>query len=401
MLTVLIRSHDTPGPPPTEKRRMTADPDSPWQRYTVSAALLARDDMAAALRGRDFGAAFLLMRKWDHVSQDRIASSVEGFSQSRVSRIAGGKAKVEDVDVIERIADGLRIPGAMVGLAARPWEMSGAVDVAPHPPRETLRVPSDLREQAGAAFGAPPAVPRRDEVTDSIRQLLACVEPPAAGRGGRVELPPFDLEAKILNAWSSGRPREGSPALVLVAGFPGSGKTEFARFLCEITGWSLLDKDTMSRPLTESLLLSLDTDPNDRQGETYTGRIRPLEYRAMFDTAFDNLRLGLPTVVTAPFVRELTDPAWLERMKKRCANAGAAIAVVWLRCDIDSQRDYLESRDAARDTWKLSYWDEYVATIEPDQRPVCTHYVVDNSRHARSNLAEHARRLASRIRDAS
>ncbi|CAO5187147.1 putative kinase [Frankia sp. AiPs1] len=380
---------------------MTADTDSPWQRYTVSAELLARDDMAAALRGRDFGAAFLLMRKWDHVSQDRIASSVEGFSQSRVSRIAGGKAKVEDVDVIERIADGLRIPGAMVGLAPRPWEVSGAVGAAPHPPRETLRVPTHLREQAGAAFGAPPAAPRRDEVTDSIRQLLACIEPPAAGRGGRVELPPFDLESKILGAWSSGRPREGSPVLVMVAGFPGSGKTEFARFLCEITGWSLLDKDTMSRPLTESLLLSLDTDPNDRQGETYTGRIRPLEYRAMFDTAFDNLRLGLPTVVTAPFVRELTDPAWLERMKKRCANAGAAIAVVWLRCDIDSQRDYLESRDAARDTWKLSYWEEYVATIDPDQRPVCTHYVVDNSRHARSNLAEHARRLASRIRDAS
>ncbi|ABD12755.1 hypothetical protein CcI156_17130 [Frankia sp. CcI156] len=64
---------------------MTADPESAWQRYTVSAELLYRDDTADALRGRDFDAAFLLMRKWDHVSQDRLASSIEGFSQSRIS----------------------------------------------------------------------------------------------------------------------------------------------------------------------------------------------------------------------------------------------------------------------------------------------------------------------------
>ncbi len=160
---------------------MTADTDSPWQRYTVSAELLARDDMAAALRGRDFGAAFLLMRKWDHVSQDRIASSVEGFSQSRVSRIAGGKARVEDVEVIERIADGLRIPGAMVGLAPRPWETSGATGAAPHPPREILRAPTHRREQAGAAFVAPPATspPERSAITSSAGE--SAVPGPSAG----------------------------------------------------------------------------------------------------------------------------------------------------------------------------------------------------------------------------
>jgi hypothetical protein len=72
-----------------------------------------------------------------------------------------------------------------------------------------------------------------------------------------------------------------------------------------------------------------------------------------------------------------------------------------MHCDVDSMRDYLESRDAARDTWKLSYWDDYLATIDPAQRPLCTHYVVDNSRHTRTNLAEQACRLASRTRVAS
>ncbi|ETA04000.1 putative kinase [Frankia sp. CcI6] len=379
---------------------MTADPQPTWQRYTVSPELLARADMAEALRTRDFGAAFLLMRKWDHVSQDRIASSIEGFSQSRVSRIASGKARVEDVDVIERIADGLHIPGIMIGLAPRPWESGTEV---PRPRRESLRVPTHLRDLIGNSTGAPPVVPRRDEVTESIRALLASVQPPAPGPGGgrQVALPPYDLEGHILAAWSSGRPREGTPALVMVAGFPGSGKTEFARFIAEITGWPLLDKDTLSRPLTESLLLATGDDPNDRHSDTYVGRIRPLEYRSMFDTAFDNLRLGITTIVTAPFVRELGDARWVERMAKRAGNCGAAVAVVWLRCDIDSMRDYMESRDAARDSWKLSYWDDYLKTINPDARPVCTHYLVDNSRHAQTNLAEQARRIASQVRDAS
>jgi predicted kinase len=384
---------------------MTHDADAAWQRYTVSPELLAREDMAAALRSRDFGAAFLLMRKWDHVSQDRIASSVEGFSQPRVSRIVNGKAQVEEVEVVERIADGLRIPGRMVGLAPRTWEAGTSADPGePDEPRrpERLRVPAHLRDQAGIHPDTP-AAPRRDEVTDAVRRLLACIETPTAkdGQAPPVDLPPFDLEAQILTAWNTGRHRASAPALVLVAGFPGSGKTEFGRFISEITGWALLHKDTLTRPLTESLLLSLDADPNDRHTPTYVEKIRPLEYRCLFDTVFDNLRLGISTVATAPFMREVTDTGWLKRVKTKCARHGASVAVVWMHCDADSMRDYLESRDAARDTWKLSFWDDYLATINPGQRPLCTHYVVDNSRHARTNLAEQARSLASRTRAAS
>ncbi|KLL12313.1 ATPase [Protofrankia coriariae] len=189
--------------------------------------------------------------------------------------------------------------------------------------------------------------------------------------------------------------------MVLVAGFAGSGKTEFARFVSEITGWMLLDKDTVSRPLTESLLLSLGADPNDRQTAIYRDKVRPLEYRCLFDAVFDNLQLGISTVVTAPFLQEVASEPWLQRLKSRCVKRGAEIAVVWMRCDVDSMRDYLETRDAARDSWKLSYWDEYVASINLDQRPVCTHFVVDNGRHAKTSLAEQARQLASRVRDAS
>jgi hypothetical protein len=98
--------------------------------YRVSPGLLAREDFRAACAARDFGAMFLLMRKWDGASQDNIASPVDRLTQSRVSRIARGVDHVSSLDVIERIIDALGIPGSYVGLNPRPWETSGE-NIAP------------------------------------------------------------------------------------------------------------------------------------------------------------------------------------------------------------------------------------------------------------------------------
>jgi hypothetical protein len=96
--------------------------------YTVSSALIARDDFIAACAARDFGEVFRLMRKYDGASQDRIASPVEGLTQSRVSKIVRGTDRIAALDVIERIADALRIPGQLLGLAPRKWEANELTD---------------------------------------------------------------------------------------------------------------------------------------------------------------------------------------------------------------------------------------------------------------------------------
>lgn len=101
---------------------MTQTPDAPVGSYRVSAELLARPEFRAACAVRDFGAVFRLMRKYDGASQDRISSPVDGLSQSRVSRIVRGEDRIASLDLIERIADALRIPGGYFGLAPRRWE---------------------------------------------------------------------------------------------------------------------------------------------------------------------------------------------------------------------------------------------------------------------------------------
>ncbi|KJE24378.1 N-formylmethionyl-tRNA deformylase [Frankia torreyi] len=102
--------------------------------YRVSRILLARSDFRTACETRDFRTAFRLMKKYDGASQNRIASPVEGLSQSRVSRIMQGEDHIARLSLIERIADALRIPGAYFQLAARPWEATDEAGDAPRSP---------------------------------------------------------------------------------------------------------------------------------------------------------------------------------------------------------------------------------------------------------------------------
>ena len=85
-------------------------------------------------------------------------------------------------------------------------------------------------------------------------------------------------------------------------------------------------------------------------------------------------------------------------MLNRCAARAIDVVVVWMHCDLDSMRDYLQSRGAARDSWKLRAWDEYTATVDLSLRPRCDHIVVDNRLNAATSLADQARSLVDRAR---
>ncbi|MGQ0779174.1 MAG: AAA family ATPase [Pseudonocardiales bacterium] len=136
---------------------------------------------------------------------------------------------------------------------------------------------------------------------------------------------------------------------------------------------------------------------NDRHSTFYLEQVRPFEYRCLLDAMTENLRCGVSTVVTAPFVREFTDVDWLSRVRNRCATHGARLSVVWMKCDEESMHDYIAFRGAARDTWKLSNWADYRDTINPDFDPPFEHYTVDNRLNAAVALADQAREITARV----
>ena len=189
----------------------------------------------------------------------------------------------------------------------------------------------------------------------------------------------------------------GNPDLVLVGGYAGSGKTEFARFLSDLTGWTILDKDAITRRMTERLLVSLGGDAHDRHTGLYLDEVRPLEYKCLLSAARSNIDSGVSLILAAPFVEELNDRPWLTRLTHQCNAQGVDVTTIWVRADPDTMHDYMEQRDAPRDAWKLSNWDEYLDALDTEDSPETTHITIDNRHGAAVSLAEQTRRALQKI----
>ncbi|MGW0086545.1 XRE family transcriptional regulator [Streptomyces sp. NPDC003393] len=144
--------------------------------------LLNEEEMQRALATHDFGTVFRLARSRAGISYSRIAVECD-IKPERVGTLARGQGRITTFDKIVQIADALRIPGQMVGLAPRPWETGDAPAHMYDPEigstsvrrRTVLQVAST----AGLAAALPtlhrPTAPKRvtRDVVDQLRQRTA------------------------------------------------------------------------------------------------------------------------------------------------------------------------------------------------------------------------------------
>ncbi|MEU7902183.1 GntR family transcriptional regulator [Actinoplanes sp. NPDC049118] len=168
------------------------------------------------------------------------------------------------------------------------------------------------------------------------------------------------------------------PRVLFVGGYAGSGKTELGRILARETGWAMLDKDTLTRPVLEAAMEMLGMSPHDRESETYLTTLRPREYESLMSAANENVSCGNSAIVTAPYLKEFRDSAWLERTTAMFTGLNADVTFVWVYCDAKSMNTYIRHRGAARDGAKLNDWEGYLAGIDLDFRPPVPHYVLNN-----------------------
>ncbi len=184
------------------------------------------------------------------------------------------------------------------------------------------------------------------------------------------------------------------PIVVLLAGFAGTGRTEAGKQLASETGWCLLDKDSMTRPLVEGLLRQLSEDPHDRESDLYLETVRPLEYECLVRTAFENAKLGISSILSAPFLREVTEAEWVQVTQRTCKGHGADLAVAWVYSDPDSTLRRLMERNAPRDQWKIENWPRYLAENPQDILPSGEFFLIDNSDSSAVPLADQVTELA-------
>ncbi len=102
--------------------------------------------------------------------------------------------------------------------------------------------------------------------------------------------------------------------LFFVIGPAGSGKSTVSTLIARQLGAAYLDKDSVATLFTEALLVAHGSDPHERDNNAYYQQVvMDLEYQTLLRLAGDNLRLGTPVVLDAPFVRYFPQPDYLER----------------------------------------------------------------------------------------
>lgn len=152
------------------------------------------------------------------------------------------------------------------------------------------------------------------------------------------------------------------PALILIGGPAGAGKTYVARAIARVVSTAvLLDKDTLTSPLVEALLLQLGRPSGDRDSTIYQQQVRPLEYTTLMDAAFEVLHSDRVVLAVAPFALELHDSHWLAATRARAKRLAAGFGVVWVQAAAALTQVRIRARGESRDAHKLDQWSEYLA----------------------------------------
>lgn len=154
---------------------------------------------ARSAGGRDIGRLFVLLHRYTKVSQTRLAIACD-TTQPKISGYMRGIAKVEELSVFERIADGLNMPDpARIALGLAPTIVTTSPAVAPFPPvipprdtRPALPGPAVsglLSADAGDSEEDDPSVRRRTFVGLTGAALFGAVlaDPIRSGQADAIE----------------------------------------------------------------------------------------------------------------------------------------------------------------------------------------------------------------------
>ncbi|MDX2601663.1 helix-turn-helix transcriptional regulator [Streptomyces caniscabiei] len=332
------------------------DADRPQE---LPARLLTDPEMINACRVRDFARVFRLVKTRAGIYPSMIARRCD-LTPSRVGEVIAGRRQLLHMDVIERIADGLRIPGGMLGLARRPWETPQALAVTE---REAPQVP-EPEERSAASLPGPDV--------DSILALAT-----------RTTLSPATLEAfrsSIEDYWRRDDQHGGEalrPAVVgqlrYVVGLlkesrPPSiqnGLYGIAAELARLTGWTYFDARQYNQArayFTEALQLAKEIDDRQFMANVLacmslqaTYQDKPADSLALVTAAQDQARSAFGTT---PRVLSMLS------MREAFAHATLGSHTATHRAIGEAHRQFEQIQESDPDPSWVTYFDELKLIVD-------------------------------------
>ncbi|MGW4121363.1 AAA family ATPase [Nocardia sp. NPDC004711] len=154
--------------------------------------------------------------------------------------------------------------------------------------------------------------------------------------------------------------------VVVVCGFPASGKSTATRFLADMLDAIVFDKDSFAPKLEESVMAELTGNPHDRDSTTYRRVVGPYIYEALVANALMVGRRHV-VVVDAPFLEYVGSAVRaglsLSNYLRSKSDHAVDVRTVWMSVDPKEIRDRMIRRGAERDLPKLADWSTYRSEI--------------------------------------
>ena len=156
------------------------------------------------------------------------------------------------------------------------------------------------------------------------------------------------------------------PALILVCGAPGAGKSTLARALMRRLAAAWLNSDAVIEPFF----------PHDRDSAAFQ-RARPDFFEGLYALVRLNLETGNSVLLDVPHVTQMRDAAWRRRLRAMARAAGADLVCLKCVASAETLRRRIRARDAKRDRVKLGRWDAHMREHPPDFPVPLPHAVID------------------------